>query len=209
MNNEQQLISLFNKYNCDKASKHLYHTVYVPELEKHKDAEINFLEVGVFKGASLRAWLEFFPNATFYGIDIFTRVNPKDIDVLNHPRVKWLKADSTKIDTIALIRETWPGVKFDVIIDDGLHTPRANADTFGNLINFLKEDGVYFIEDVWPLDEMNSKDMKDPWVQNHSSDLNVFEMNYFLNKVKDYEMERFDLRMVSKHPDSYIIKIVK
>ena len=209
MNNEQQLISLFNKHNCDKASKHLYHTVYVPELEKYKDAEINFLEVGVFKGASLRAWLEFFPNATFYGIDIFTRVNPKDIDVLNHPRVKWLKADSTKIDTIALIRETWPGVKFDVIIDDGLHTPRANADTFGNLINFLKEDGIYFIEDVWPLDEMNSKDMKDPWVQNHSKELNVFEMNYFLNKVKDYKMERFDLRMVSKHPDSYIIKIVK
>ncbi len=209
MDNNTLLASLFNKYNCDKASKHLYNAIYAPELEKYKNEKINFLEVGVFKGASLRAWLDFFPNAMFYAIDVFTRVDLKQIDVLNHPRVKWIKADSTKLTTVSTIKDQWAGVKFDVIIDDGLHTPRANADTFGNLINFLKEDGVYFIEDVWPIDEMSSKDMNNPWVKNHSKDLNMLEMSYFLNKVKDYTVERFDHRLVTNHPDSYIIKITK
>ena len=209
MSNDKLLASLFNKYDCDKAAKHLYHTVYAPELEKYKDAEINFLEVGVFKGASLRAWLDFFPNATFYGIDVFTRVDPKDIDVLKNPRVKWIKADSTKLAVISTIKEQWPGVAFDVIIDDGPHTPRANADTFGNLVPFLKDTGVYFIEDVWPIDIMSQKDMKNAWVQNHSKDLNILEMNYFLNKVKGYTFERFDLRLVTNQPDSHIIKITK
>lgn len=76
------LEELFNKYGCDKAVKHNYHTVYEPEFDTIRNESINILEVGVFKGDSVRAWLEFFPNATIYGIDIFTRVKPEDIDVL-------------------------------------------------------------------------------------------------------------------------------
>lgn len=202
-----QLAKLFNKYNCDKASKHLYHTVYGPELEHLRDKPINILEVGVFKGASTAAWLEYFPQATIYGLDIFTRVDPKDIPVLNDPRVKWLRGDSTSLDVITSIKEAWPRIRFDVIIDDGLHTPRANASTLGNLFGLLKTKGIYFIEDVWALDQMTSKQLNDPWIQGHSKDLNHLENQHFLNVLADKNVTRFDLRTKSKHPDSYIIKV--
>ena len=204
-----QLAALFNKYDCDKASKHLYHTVYGPELEHLRDKPINILEVGVFKGASTAAWLEYFPQATIYGLDIFTRVNPKDIPVLNDPRVKWLKADSTSLDVITNIKEAWPRIRFDVIIDDGLHTPRANASTLGNLFGLLKTNGIYFIEDVWALDQMTNSQLSHYWIQRYSKDLNLLENQQFLNVLADKTVTRFDLREETKHPDSYIIKVTK
>jgi hypothetical protein len=204
-----QLAKLFNKYQSDKSSKHLYHTVYGPELEHLRDKPINILEVGVFKGASTAAWLEYFPQATIYGLDVFTRVDPKDIPVLGHSRVKWLKGDSTSIDVIASIKEAWPRIRFDVIIDDGLHTPRANASTLGNLFGLLKTNGIYFIEDVWALDQMTSKQLSLPWIQEHSNDLNLLENQQFLNVLADKTVTRFDLREKTKHPDSYIIKVTK
>lgn len=209
MNSNKELAILFNKYKCDKAAKHFYHDVYGPELEKYRDQPISFLEIGVFKGASLSAWLEFFPKATFYGIDIFTRVEPNDIEVLNNPRVKWIKADSTNVSVISKIEKEWPGVQFDVIIDDGLHTPRANADTFANTIDLLKTDGSYFIEDVWPLDVMNEKDMNHFWIKKYPKELNALEMSYFLTKINKYNVQRFDMRPISGHADSYIIKVTK
>lgn len=205
----EQLASLFNKYKCDKASKHKYHTVYGPELEHLRDKPINILEVGVFKGASTSAWLEHFPQATIYCIDIFTRVHPKNIPVLTDPRVKWLAGDSTNPLVVAEIKQAWPRIKFDVIIDDGMHTPRANASTLQNLFGFLKNSGIYFVEDVWALEEMTSKELSHPWIQEHSKDINLLENQQFLNLLSDKNVTRFDLRKETKQPDSYIIKIVK
>ena len=203
------LANLFNKYQCDKSSKHRYHTVYGPELEHLRDKPINILEIGVFKGASTSAWLDFFPKATIYCIDIFTRVDPKDIKVLNDPRVKWIIGDSTNVDILSKIRLAWPRVRFDVIIDDGLHTPRANADTLNNMHPLLKQDGIYFIEDVWALDEMNGTELQLQWIKDHPQELNILEFQYFLKALEEKNVTRFDLRRETKQPDSYIIKITK
>lgn len=209
MSNNTELANLFNKYNCDKASKHQYHTVYGTELEHLRDEPIHLLEVGVFRGASIQVWLDYFPKATIYGLDIFTRVNPKNIPVLNDSRVKWIRGDSTSLDIIPKIRTEWPHVRFDVIIDDGLHTPRANANTLNNLFGFLKAGGMYFIEDVWALSEMTSKELMNSWIQKHSQDLNILEEQYFLKALADKKSERYDLRYITKHPESYIIKVTK
>lgn len=205
----KQLANLFNKYQTDKASKHRYHTVYGPELERFIDKPINILEIGVFKGASTRAWLDYFPQASIYCIDVFTRVKPEEISVLQDPRVKWIIGDSTNVDIASKIRLAWPRVRFDVIIDDGLHTPRANADTLNNMFHLLKNEGVYFIEDVWALEEMNSQQMNHSWIKDHPQELNILEAQYFLKALEGKNVTRFDLRHETKQPDSYIIKITK
>lgn len=201
------LKELFNKYGCDKAKKHLYHEVYQAEFERIKDDPINILEIGVFKGHSVQAWLDYFPNATIYGIDVFTRVQPEQIEVLNDPRVKWLRADSTVPDVVNKIKSAWPRIRFDIVIDDGLHTPRANAETLQNIFPLIKKTGAYYVEDVWPIDMMNNREMQHPWIMRYPNRYNILEMNYFLSQLDDKKVTRFDQRSKSKEPDSYIIKV--
>jgi hypothetical protein len=201
------LKDLFNKYGCDKAKKHSYHLIYEPQFEPIRNNAINLLEVGVFKGDSVRAWLDYFPNATIYGVDIFTRVKPEDIDVLQHPRVKWMRCDSTAENVRDQIKEEWPRIRFDVIIDDGLHTPEANAKTLANLVPLLKKNGMYFVEDVWPFDIMTSDQWKHPWITSHSDVYNLFKWDIFAKQLEMYQVERFDNRKISGEPDSYIIKV--
>ena len=201
------LKELFNKYGCDKAKKHHYHTVYQPEFEPLQNEPINILEIGVFKGESASAWIDFFPNATVYGLDIFVRVSAEDIPILQHPRVKWLKGDSTHPSVSGAIQKAWPDVQFDIIIDDGLHTPEANAQTFKNLFPFVKSTGSYYVEDVWPLDIASQKDLQHYWLQKSPDIYNMLKMNMFLNQIDDKQVERFDLRKLSGQGDSYIIKV--
>ena len=201
------LKELFNKYGCDKAKKHHYHTVYQPEFESLQNESINILEIGVFKGESASAWIDFFPNATVYGLDIFVRVSAEDIPILQHPRVKWLKGDSTHPSVSGAIQKAWPDVQFDIIIDDGLHTPEANAQTFKNLFPFVKSTGSYYVEDVWPLDIASQKDLQHYWLQKSPDIYNMLKMNMFLNQIDDKQVERFDLRKLSGQGDSYIIKV--
>lgn len=203
------LKELFDKYGCDKARKHHYHLVYGAEFDAIREERLAILEVGVFKGESTQAWVDYFPNAIVYGLDVFTRVPMNQIPILNHPRVRSIRGSSIDITITEEIRKKWPGVKFDIIIDDGLHTPRANADTFKHLFPLLKDTGAYYVEDVWPLDVMTLKEMQHPWIQKSPNRYNALEMEYFLSAIEKHKVTRFDNRKLSGEGDSYIIKVTK
>ena len=203
------LKEIFKKNKCDKSSKHSYELIYENDFEKFKNEKINILEVGIFRGESMSSWIDYFPNATVYGIDIFTRVKESEIKILTHPRVKYLKADSTKNNIKSIIDAEWIDIKFDVIIDDGLHTPLANKETFLNLIEYLKDDGSFYIEDIWPLNDMSDKERNHYWIKKHPQDYTKENMDIFLNSIKNYNLEIFDNRKISKEPDSVIYKITK
>lgn len=203
------LKEIFKKNECDKGIKHCYELIYEKDFDTLKNENINLLEIGIFRGESIKSWIEYFPNATIYGIDIFTRIKESDIEILKHPRVKYLKADSTKTDIRSIIKANWTDVKFDIIIDDGLHTPLGNKETFLNLNEFLKDTGLFYIEDIWPLDEMTEEEMKHPWIKKYSQDYTKENMNIFLDSIKKYKTTKFDNRLISKEPDSIIYKITK
>lgn len=203
------LKDLFNKYDCDKHKKHRYDQVYTKLFEPLKDQQINILEIGVFKGASTAAFYDYFPNATIYGLDIFVRTKPEEIDILQKERVHWLKADSTNPAVRSQIKKAFPNVKFDVILDDGLHTPKANKQTFENLSPLLNDGGKYIIEDVWPLERMTMKELQHPWIQRYPDRYNNLDNEMFLTAMDKSGMKitRHDLRKVSGQPDSYIIEL--
>ena len=70
--------------------------------------KINFLEIGVDKGRSLRAWVNFFKYATIYGLDIN--------EGYEHPREKVYKSDQSDIRVLeVLVKEIG---KCKIIIDD-------------------------------------------------------------------------------------------
>lgn len=205
----KKLHNIFLKHGCDKGTKHPYAKVYEKDMKKLKDEEINICEIGIFKGSSIEAWVDYFPNANIYGVDTFQRIKPEEIEILNHPRVHWLEADSLKAGVSMKARKAWGDVKFDYIIDDGMHTPEANAKTFENFIHLLKDDGVYYIEDTFPIDIMTMDEMNIDWIRQRSDSYNMLKMNQFLNSISSYKVTRHDMRKEAKTPDSYIFRIEK
>jgi hypothetical protein len=203
------LQEIFNKHKCDKASRHRYDLIYEKELEQYRDdSDFVLLEIGIFKGESISAWLDYFPNIKqIIGIDLFDRINPEDIPILKHPKVKYFRSDSMSPTLPTLLQHH--DISVDVIIDDGLHSPEANRKTFENLFQFLNPNGKYFIEDVWPLDILTKAEKQHQWLKRHPKRYTMSEYNKFLNTVNQYDVTRFDNRKITKNPDSYIFKIIK
>jgi SAM-dependent methyltransferase len=101
-------------------------------------------------GASLRMWRDYFPSAHIVGCDI-------DSDILfEEERIKTFYCDQTSSEAINNFLKNAEIIKdsVDIIIDDGLHEYHAGICFFENMIECLRSDGIYIIEDVIHLDDM-------------------------------------------------------
>jgi hypothetical protein len=157
----EDLAALFNKYGSDK-DRNGYSHLYSILFDHLKNNEMNVLEIGIgtmtegaassmkgympdsyLPGASLRAWRDYFVNSQIYGADVQPDTQ------FEETRIKTFLCDSTSREsTNGVIGAT--GLTFDIIIDDGLHWDRAQMDTLQNFFPYLKEDGIYVIEDIYP-----------------------------------------------------------
>lgn len=147
----------------------------------------------MFKGASIKAWLDWLPEAEILALDTFQRVSPREIEALQHPRVRWFHGDSTTEKGMPLC---------DVIIDDGCHTHDSQCRTFQNLISRLKPGGKYFIEDVWPFDVMTDTERMHPWLSREGYSEEAWER--LMDALSPYSVKRHDFR---PGPDSYLIEV--
>ena len=59
----------WNSYDTDKEKGHGYGSIYDKYFKDIKYDVKNILEIGTRPG-SIRLWLDYFPNANLYGIDI-------------------------------------------------------------------------------------------------------------------------------------------
>jgi hypothetical protein len=152
----QELEALFNAYGSDKA-RHGYHHVYAPILKNPSDVK-RILEVGLGTnnvdvvshmgvegqpGASLRALRDYCPKAQLYGADVDDRILFDDERITTHHVDQ---RDSNSLDNLA---EQLPD-GFDLVIDDGLHTPDANIGTLLLGLRLVKPGGWVIIEDIKP-----------------------------------------------------------
>ena len=160
-----KLTELMNNYGSDKGNKNNHHNYseFYSEFFFNKRHEVkNFLEIGLGTNdiniqsnmgingtplASLRAWQDFFVNASIYGADIDKKI------LKNEERIKTYFVDQTNPKSIADMYKNIGISKFDVILEDGLHEFNANICFFENSIKFLADDGTYIIEDVYYKDQ--------------------------------------------------------
>jgi hypothetical protein len=110
---------------------------YFPIYEKHFERFVNrsprVLEIGIDHGGSLQMWARYFgPGAEIIGVD----VNPAAM--FSEEQITTHVFDQTD----PKIADLGP---FDVIIDDGSHRTRDQAESFVNLFPVCR--GVYLIED--------------------------------------------------------------
>lgn len=128
------------KYKTDKITHHGYQRFYDLFLIPIKHNNMNILEIGVDNYRSLKMWLDFFPNANIYGMDI----NKKDY---NYTRGRIFQGDQSKKKDLQTIVKKIGKCKF--IIDDGSHVPEHQLLSFNYLFKeCLEFGGVYIIEDI-------------------------------------------------------------
>ena len=161
-----KLTELMNFYGSDKGGKnnhHNYSDFYSELFFNKKNIIKNFLEIGLGTNditkasnmgkngiplASLKAWRDYFENADIYGADI-------DKNILkNENRIRTFYVDQTDPSTINELFKNIGQIKFDVILEDGLHEFNANICFFENSIKHLHDDGIYIIEDVFYKDKI-------------------------------------------------------
>jgi hypothetical protein len=111
------------KYGTDKEISHDIHgeghrfcNFYDYHLSSMRNDKLKILEIGIFDGASLKMWEEYFSNSEIYGIDIL--IHPKAV-LINQGRIKSYKLDAgNKVELDSFITKYGP---FDIVIDDGSH----------------------------------------------------------------------------------------
>jgi SAM-dependent methyltransferase len=150
-----QLKCQFDRYGSDKANDHNYHQIYGSILRKPKEVTA-LLEIGLGTnnqdvvsnmgragkpGASLRAFRDFLPNAKIYGADVDRRI------LFREDRIETFFVDQTDLNSLAALSEN-VGTDFDLIIDDGLHSPNANIAVLAFALSKLKNGGWLVVEDI-------------------------------------------------------------
>ena len=148
------LTQLAAQYKSDKGVTvfpfHGYSVHYAKLLERFKDRSINILEIGLARRTdrqgigitcpSLSMWLEYFPKANVYGLDI------DDFSSVDLPRTQIFRGDQGNPKDLLKIVEQCP--QFDIIIDDGSHASYHQQVSLKTLFPFVASNGLYFIEDL-------------------------------------------------------------
>jgi len=140
----ERVDQIIRKYEKSGKRKYVdFYTRYFTSLEPK-----TLLEIGVYKGDSLRTWKEVFPKATIYGIDIdpsTKTISPElSIFIGDQTDHKFLDSVLSKI-----------GIP-DIIIDDGGHKRSQQIGSLAYLFPKLRSGAVYVIEDL----QVNNKQ---PW----------------------------------------------
>lgn len=121
------------RFATDKLS-HGYIEHYDRHLSPLRDLPgVEMLEIGIFKGASIRMWDDWFLTAEIDAIDIDPTC-----------KADFGPAVNVYIEDAKMFH---PVHNYDVIIDDGSHTSDDITFCFSALWNYVKLGGWYIIED--------------------------------------------------------------
>jgi hypothetical protein len=141
------------KHRTDKA-EHLFTNVYDEAFSHLRDRNLRFLEVGIWMGASINMWEEYFKNAEIFAADIMTESERKETsltyeggiysDIEISPKVKTFVVNQEKESELLTLPDD-----LDIIVEDGGHSMLQQQITFNVLFNHkLKPGGYYVLEDL-------------------------------------------------------------
>ena len=119
-----------------------YFEIYEENFSKFRNKRITILEIGVFRGGSLKMWQNYFGNkANLIGIDI----DPACKKFENNNNKVYIGDQTNENFLRSILNEN---ENPDIIIDDGGHTSNQQISSFNFLYEDLKPNGVYLVEDT-------------------------------------------------------------
>jgi hypothetical protein len=157
-NGSSALAQLFTAYGSDKSTHHDYHLLYAELLGRRRFRLKRIVEIGIgsidlaipqnmgvhgFPGGSLRAFRDWAPSAEVIGADIDEKT------LFSEERIKTCVIDQLERDSFRQLKGLIPEGA-DLIVIDGLHTPRADINSLLELLPQLSIGGCFVIEDISP-----------------------------------------------------------
>jgi cephalosporin hydroxylase len=170
------LFEIIEKFNLnpttDKNSVHCYvKGYYEKEFFKFKNKKINFLEIGIRGGGSMKLWSEYFTKAkSIVGMDIDESSIANEFKKIEG--VEYYFGDAYTQEMVDKIEP------LDIFLDDGPHTLESQLDAIKYYLPKVKSGGLFLIEDV----------QDESWFDDLELQVNQ------LNDKDQYTIERVDLR---------------
>jgi len=145
------LEELVDNNRTDKNTLHSYLPLYQKLLIKKKETAKNVLEIGIYKGGSIKLWSDFFTNANVYALD-YENIN--NLDHLNLTGIvnkeKIILYTSTDAYDINQFNNNFlnKNIKFDFMLDDGPHNLESMVKFIQLYSQIMTSDGILIIEDI-------------------------------------------------------------
>jgi hypothetical protein len=138
-------------HGTDKVTGHHYEQMYEHRLGPIRDKRVKMLEIGLGcdmgygPGASYYTWLDYFSNVDLYYIEYDAACAEQWANKTKEATI--FAGDQASVPFLdEFIKQA--GGDWDVIIDDGGHTMAQQRTSLSVLWPYVKEGGIYFIEDL-------------------------------------------------------------
>jgi len=186
-----------------------YLDVYESYFAPMRDKVQCVLELGVFRGYSLRTWRDYFPHAQVWGIDI-DPIAKADYG----PRTNVVTGSQ---DDPATIAQVAPGQQLDIVVDDGSHLVVHLIKSFELIWPRIKPGGFYVMEDLG-CTYADMSPYRDVWPgQSHNApsvDMNNLENRkrlnaLFMEKISLMDGLHGECRFIHFHPMQVFFKKVE
>lgn len=201
------LTEIGNKHGTDKVS-HNFTQVYELAFRELRDRPLNILEIGIWKGESLRTFKEYFPNAQIYAFDI------EDKSQYKEERIHISQGDQSNIE---YIKSVFSDISFDIIIDDGSHCMNHQQISFEYLLPRVKAGGIYILEDLhtstnaWPHlgGGDNKPDTTLKFLRDLKQDTVSENHSYYINDVKALAKQIKNITVYATNSTDSITSIIE
>lgn len=140
------LADIYERYReeTDKGTGHTYVEFYEEILREYRDMPVNLVEIGIYYGASIRMWMDYFtaPNMV-YGVDV-NRSRLRHVGLLETPKVRLCFANVRS----RAFRDFFDEKRMDVAIDDGSHLLVDQLAMVEFFAPRMRPGGILVVEDV-------------------------------------------------------------
>ena len=187
---ENELFDIFSA-DTNVHKWHHYFDIYTKHFEAYRNRPIRMLEIGVFRGGSLRMWKEYLhPDSTIVGIDIDKSC--KDHEIADR---KVFVRIGSQADPEFLTKVNEEFGPFDIILDDGSHKTHHQNISFGALFRpALVDGGCYMVEDVHTNYWLKHIDSEDTFIDLSKQMVDMLHEAYFHHIETNFRHE---------HPDAF------